>query len=176
MNKKIVIIGTSCSGKSTLSKKLAMKLKIPHYELDNYFWSNNWIAKPEKEFIELVQDILNNNSNWIICGNYSNVRKALWDKSTDIIWLDYPFYLVFFRAIKRSIIRIYKKEKVCNNNIESFQKTFLSKDSIILWVLKTYFQRKKEYRKLLSQVKEKNIFIIKNQKSTNEFLKTLDWR
>lgn len=124
MNKKNLIIGTSCSGKSTLSKKLAMKLKSPHYELDNYFWSNNWIAKPEKEFIELVQEILNNNSNWIICGNYSNVRNLLWDKSTDIIWLDYPLYLVFFRAIKRSIIRIYKKEKVCNNNIEKFQKTF----------------------------------------------------
>jgi adenylate kinase family enzyme len=120
MNKKIVIIGTSCSGKTTLSKQIAVKLKIQHHELDNYFWSNNWIAIPEKEFIALVQEILNNNSNWVICGNYSNVRKALWDKSTDIIWLDYPFYLVFFRAIKRSIIRIYKKEKVCNNNIESF--------------------------------------------------------
>ena len=36
-------------------------------------------------------------------------------------------------------------------------------------MLKTYFQRKKEYRKLLSQVKEKNIFILKNQKSIRAY-------
>lgn len=172
MDRRIVVIGTSCSGKSTLSKRISQNLSIPHYELDNYYWESNWTSITEDKFIQIVKDFTSKN-NWVICGNYSAVRDIIWDKSTDIVWIDYPFYLVFYRAIKRSIIRAYKKEKVCNGNVESFKKTFMTKDSIILWVLNTYFKRKKEYRSLLLEVKGKRIHQLKNQKATDKFVKTL---
>lgn len=38
MIKKIHIIGSIGSGKTTLAKQLATQLKIPHYELDNIVW------------------------------------------------------------------------------------------------------------------------------------------
>lgn len=172
MDKRIVIIGTSCSGKSTLSKRISQNLNIPHYELDNYFWESNWTSIPEDKFIQIVGDFTNKN-NWVICGNYSSVRDIIWNKSTDIVWIDYPLYLIFYRAVRRSIIRAYTKEKICNGNVESFKKSFLTKDSIILWVLKTYYKRKKEYKLLLSKVRGKRIHHLKNQNATDEFVKGL---
>jgi len=39
--KRIVIIGTSCSGKTTLAKTIALKLNIKHIELDKLHWKPN---------------------------------------------------------------------------------------------------------------------------------------
>jgi len=39
--KKILIIGSPGSGKSTLSKKLKEKLKLPLIHLDKIFWKPN---------------------------------------------------------------------------------------------------------------------------------------
>ncbi len=39
---RVVIIGSSSSGKTTLGKKLANKLSITHEELDALYWEPNW--------------------------------------------------------------------------------------------------------------------------------------
>lgn len=39
---KIIIIGTTGSGKSTVAKKLSEKLNVPHIQLDFLFWKPNW--------------------------------------------------------------------------------------------------------------------------------------
>jgi adenylate kinase family enzyme len=49
--KRVVIIGTSCSGKSHLGRILARKYQVPHVELDDLYWLPGWQERPEKEFI-----------------------------------------------------------------------------------------------------------------------------
>ena len=39
--KRVVIIGTSCSGKTTFERSLAQKLKVQHIELDSIHWKPN---------------------------------------------------------------------------------------------------------------------------------------
>ena len=39
--KKIHIIGSVASGKTTLAKELSRKLAIPYYELDNVVWKRS---------------------------------------------------------------------------------------------------------------------------------------
>ncbi len=57
MDRRIVVIGTSCSGKSTLSKRISQNLNISHYELDNYYWEGNWTGIPEDKFVEIVKEL-----------------------------------------------------------------------------------------------------------------------
>jgi adenylate kinase family enzyme len=38
MNHRILVVGTSCSGKSTFSRRLASILAIEHVELDALYW------------------------------------------------------------------------------------------------------------------------------------------
>ncbi|HVO94622.1 MAG TPA: hypothetical protein VMT22_17365 [Terriglobales bacterium] len=47
---RVVVIGTSCVGKSTFARSVANLLKVPHIELDAFFWSPNWVQKPSEEF------------------------------------------------------------------------------------------------------------------------------
>lgn len=35
---RVAIVGTSCSGKSTLARELSRRLGTPHVELDELFW------------------------------------------------------------------------------------------------------------------------------------------
>ncbi|WP_413699614.1 shikimate kinase [Psychromonas sp. KJ10-10] len=49
--KRINVIGTSGSGKSTFSQKLALKLNYPYLEMDNMFWKANWVESSNEEFL-----------------------------------------------------------------------------------------------------------------------------
>ncbi len=133
-NSKILIVGTSGSGKSTLARKLSKKIGIPDIELDALFWKENWTQSEPDEFRKKISDGISANYGFVIHGNYNKVRDLTWGNVDHVIWLDYSFRLVMWRVLKRSIVRVIRKESLWAGNRESFQKTFLSKDSIILWL------------------------------------------
>lgn len=47
--KKIMLIGSGGAGKSTLARKLGVKLGIDVYHLDTLFWKPNWESVPKDE-------------------------------------------------------------------------------------------------------------------------------
>jgi adenylate kinase family enzyme len=171
---RIVIIGTSCSGKTTLAKTISSKLNIKHIELDELHWKPEWIERETEDFKKIVAEEIKEKS-WVADGNYSAIQEMLWSRSTTIIWLDYPFSTVFYRAILRSFKRAITKEVVCSGNTESFKHSFFSNESIILWVLKTHKEQKERYSKLLtnSEYSEKNIIKLKSQAETNQFINSI---
>ncbi|MBY0281245.1 MAG: adenylate kinase [Alphaproteobacteria bacterium] len=173
MYQKIIIVGTSGSGKSTLGREISKKLKIPNIELDTVFWQPNWHQTPIETFVRKV-DHLTEQKAWVIDGNYSKVRHIIFSKGDTLIWLDYPFYLVFYRAFKRSMSRIFKKEKLWGTNYETLTR-FFSKNSILVWVLQTHWRRKKTYNKIIAEGEYPHLHVIrlKSPKETKEFLKSL---
>ena len=45
---RVVVVGTSVSGKTTLARSLAGKLGVPHVELDSLYWEADWrTASPD---------------------------------------------------------------------------------------------------------------------------------
>jgi adenylate kinase family enzyme len=150
-NSKIIVIGTSGSGKSTIAKKLSKQFSLKDIELDALYWGPNWTACPLPEFSSKIENAKKNTKGWVIHGNYNKVRNFTWQDATDVIWLDYPKWLVMYRVIKRSILRILKNESLWSENKETFYKTFMTKDSIILWSWNTYHKRKTDYEKFYSE-------------------------
>ncbi|KGJ93370.1 adenylate kinase [Thalassotalea sp. ND16A] len=171
---RIVVIGSSCSGKSTFSQHLAKKLNSQYIELDQLHWLPNWQERPDEQFRNRVSKVTSKDS-WIVDGNYSVARDILWPRATTIIWLNHSFGLVLYRSITRSIFRAATKKRLFAGNVESFKQTFLSRDSIILWVLKTYHRKRKNYAGLLKQQAAKGAKVIEfnNQKQVNAFLKNI---
>ncbi|MDE5616237.1 MAG: AAA family ATPase, partial [Clostridia bacterium] len=62
---KLLILGLSCSGKTTISNHLSKILKIPCYHLDSYYWESCWIKNAKFDINEII-----NLKDWIIDGNY----------------------------------------------------------------------------------------------------------
>ena len=52
---RIVIIGTTGVGKTTLGKNLSAKLNLPFIELDGLKQGPNWVETPDDIFIKKVK-------------------------------------------------------------------------------------------------------------------------
>lgn len=148
--KRIAVIGTSGSGKTTLSRTLAARLGISHIELDAHYHRKNWTETPWEIFRDTVNSSLQA-ERWVCDGNYLSRADQL--RMADlVIWLDYPFSIVITRILKRTIKRLLTKEELWNGNKETWSMA-LSKNSIVLWVLQTYWKRKRELPDVLASLK-----------------------
>jgi len=146
MNRKIIITGTSCTGKTTLGKKLSKKLSVDQIDLDDLHFLPNWVEKDNDVFIREVNAAVDALDEWIVSGSYQTVLKdTLWEKASLIVWLDYPLNLILRRCFIRTYRRIVYKEKCCGENYESFSR-MLFKENMFLWILKTYWKRKRRLK------------------------------
>ncbi len=143
-----MVVGTSCSGKSTFARDLAKRLHVEHVELDSLFWLPGWVIREPEAFLTLV-DEYTSGPRWVTDGNYRVTRNLVWSRATAVIWLDYPFPLVLWRSIKRSLHRALTRQEMCNGNVESWRK-LISRDSIILWVIQTYSKNRQRYGDLFA--------------------------
>ena len=89
-NFRIVILGTTGSGKTTLSHRLSEALGAPAIELDAFRHGPNWSETPDEEFRAKISESLTGDS-WIVDGNYSVARDIIWPRATTLVWLDYSF-------------------------------------------------------------------------------------
>jgi len=167
---RIVIIGTSCAGKSTLARQLAEKWSIPHIELDALYWEKNWTPASDELFRERVSHVVAAEE-WVLDGNYSGVRDMVWDRAEMIIWLDYSLPVLLSRAVQRTVRRSLLGEECCNGNRESLRRAF-SRDSILLWVLTTYQRRRREFHELLPEMSRsgRQVIVLRSPSETQCWL------
>jgi len=148
---RIVVIGATGCGKSTLAQKLAQRLDLEYIELDALYWKPNWVESSDEEFYARVE-IATRAPRWALAGNYRAVRELVWSRAEAVIWLDYPLLIILGRLLRRILKRWLKKELLWGTNYESFwtHLKLWSADSLIHWLFKTYWRRKREYTQLLA--------------------------
>jgi len=144
---RIVVIGSSCAGKTTFARRLGGELGHPVSDLDELFWAPNWQAKPLEEFRRLAEQVALDDR-WVVSGNYSDVRSILWPRATAVIWLNYGFAVILWRALSRTVRRVATREVLWQGNRESFRRSFLSRESILVWVTSTFHKRRRQFRAL----------------------------
>lgn len=140
---RIVVVGTSCAGKTTLARALGGVLGLPHTELDVLHWGPDWTPVPADEFRVRVERAVAGPA-WVIDGNYSAVRDLVWGRATTLVWLDLPFHTVFRRAVARTLRRIVTRETLYGGNRESLRNA-LDPEWIPWWVIRTWRRRRREY-------------------------------
>ncbi|AUS99496.1 adenylate kinase [Nostoc sp. CENA543] len=169
---KIAIVGTTGSGKTTLARKIAQQLQVIHIELDALHWEKNWTVAADEVFRERVTQALSGDR-WVVDGNYSQVRDIIWSQADTILFLDYSFWLVMGRLLRRTLRRSWLQEELWNGNREDFKLSFFSQDSIILWMLRTHHQNRKKYPLLFQQPKYSHLSVVhlKFPQMTDEWLR-----
>jgi adenylate kinase family enzyme len=141
---RILVVGTSSTGKTMYASRLSKILDVPRIELDELYWSHDWKPKPKAEFVRLVEHAATQ-PDWIVDGNYSAVREQLWSKATLIIWLNYSLTLSLWRGFKRTLVRCITRQALWHGNRETFRQTFFSKQSILVWIVTTHQRRRTEF-------------------------------
>lgn len=146
--RRVMVVGTSCSGKTALARRLASILDLPHLELDALHWGPEWTPAPAQRFrAEVLR--LSGRDGWVADGNYSRVRDILLARATCVIWLNYDLPVVLARALRRTLRRVFLRQRLFGGNRETFFRSLCSSDSILAWVLRSHPRRKREYGALL---------------------------
>ncbi|WDZ50647.1 adenylate kinase [Acinetobacter vivianii] len=175
--KFINIIGTTGSGKSTFARKLADQRKLQNIELDNLLWLDDWQeSSNDALFLKLKIAMENAETGWVIDGLYTRTIPMIMEKVDTVIWLDYPLHINLYRLSKRTFGRVISREKLWENsdNRESL-KLMLSKESIFIWLIKSYPKNRKKYSDLMQNPAYQHIQFIHltSPKQTEAFFKQM---
>jgi len=169
---RVVVQGTSGSGKSTLSAALARAMGVNCLELDGIYHQGNWTPLEIEEFRGRVESFVEQ-PGWVVDGNYSHVRDILWPLASVILIIDLPKRVVMTRVIKRTLLRIVKREELWNGNHESWRNA-LSRDptrNIVLWAWNSH----EKYHEILpGEAKEAvgsdRVIVLTSAREVREFL------
>ena len=176
IGKRINVIGTTGSGKTSSAKKIAQKFNLPCVELDAISWGPDWKMYPDEWIGQKLKEKLAKGM-WVVDGNYSRVRAITWANVETVVWLDYPFWQNFSQLFVRTMRRSLTKEPLWNtNNTESFIRQFTSKDSILYWFFKTYWRNKRRYSQYMNDPNFSHIqFVrIRSRKELAEWLERVE--
>lgn len=172
--RRISVVGTSGSGKTTTASQIARRLGIRHVELDALRWGPDWTPAPLEPFRACVAEALEGEA-WVVDGNYSKVRDIVWRRADTVVWLDYALPVVMWQLVRRTVRRSVCRKVLWGGNRESLRKAFLSRDSILLWALQTYGRRRREYPALLAQPEHAHLTAVRlrSPRETRDWLSAL---
>lgn len=138
---RIWIVGVPGSGKSTLAIALAERLGVSPVHMDELHWLPGWRERAPEETAALLAERLAARR-WVAEGNYGQYRSVHMDAVELTVWLDLPLRITFPRLVRRGLRRSLRGEPCCNGNRESLRLTFLHKDSLLLYALRTDRRRR----------------------------------
>ena len=143
LGQRILIVGSTNSGKTTLAIKLSNELDLPHVELDSLNWQAEWVSlqQTDPEVFRGKIRAATEGERWIISGNYHQFsQEIIWPRVETIIWLDLPRSLLTRRLLLRSWRRWRTRELLWGNNREQFwpQLAIWNDDSLLRWLWTNY--------------------------------------
>ncbi|WP_250280081.1 AAA family ATPase [Frankia sp. Cppng1_Ct_nod] len=127
----MLVAGTSGAGKTTLARRVAEVLQIPHIELDALHHGPAW--KPRETFAVDVE-AFSAEPRWVTEWQYGLVRDLLAERADLLIWLDLPRRTVMRQVVCRTLRRRLRREVLWNGNTEPPLRTiFTDREHVVRW-------------------------------------------
>lgn len=104
LGQRIVILGPTNAGKSTLAVALSGKLGVPPIHLDRFrhLPGTDWQMRPDAEFHALHDEAIGGDG-WVMDGNYSVLLPQRFARATGVIIVDDHYARRFGRYLKRTL-------------------------------------------------------------------------
>lgn len=166
--KRVVIIGCPGAGKSTFSRKLAEKTKLPLVHLDYHYHDAKHDYENNKDsWRKLITSLVNKDS-WIIEGNYKSTFELRFPRADTIIYFDFPRNIAVYRTLKR---RVQYRNKLRPEMPDTWKEKISPKFMKFVWDFNKT-ERPRIYE-ILSKYKNNEVVIFKNPKQVQGYLDSL---
>lgn len=133
---RVLIGGTSGSGKSTVARRIGLALGLPYTEIDALYHGPGWTVR--STFLAEVAALASQPS-WITEHQYAAARPLLLTRCDLIVYLLLPRRVVMSQLVRRTVQRSRRRQVLWNDNVEPPLRTLLTdRDHIIRWAWRTH--------------------------------------
>ncbi|MGH4031435.1 adenylate kinase [Actinomycetota bacterium Odt1-20B] len=117
--RRILVVGVTGAGKSTLARAVGERLGLPYHEMDAlYFTGPGWAVNDR--LAETVSR-LTAEDRWVMDSlGAPEVRDLMWERADTVVWLDYPRRVIMPRVLRRSLRRTATRARVFGGNRETW--------------------------------------------------------
>ena len=134
-----------------MGRALAQRLRVPFVELDALHWGPNWTEASAEELRARVEPIVITEA-WVIDGVYRGKLGDLVLENADVVvWLDLPVRVWFPRLLRRTLRRVLRREEFLNGNRETLRSVLWSRDSLLLYAVRSHRRRRRLYPAALAR-------------------------
>jgi len=166
--KRILVIGTGGSGKTTVARRLAQCTGLPLIHLDTLYWRAGWQPTPAEEWRVQVEELVRCDA-WIIDGNYGGTLDVRLEACDTVVFLDMPPIVCLWRVMGRQV-RHFGRERPelppgCRERLSW---------EFLAWTW-TYASRRRGdvLSRLAALDKRKRVAILRSSDAIDEFLATV---
>jgi adenylate kinase family enzyme len=153
VSRRISIVGNSGSGKTSLARRAAAVLDVPHIELDAIYHQPGWQALETSDFrrrVEVATEI----EGWVSDGNYMHlVGDLVWRRADTVVWLDLPRRRVMRQVAARTFRRVVRREELWNGNREPWSNLYRwdPTTNIVRWAWTQHEHYRARYETAMAQ-------------------------
>jgi adenylate kinase family enzyme len=167
---RIVVVGTSGSGKTTVARELARRHGVPHVELDALNHGPGWVETSDEEFRRRVAEATEAGG-WVVDGNYERKFGDLVLRRADtVVWLDVPLRIALTRVTRRTIRRIRTGEELWSGNRESWRASFVGWDSLIVWTIRSHLRYRRTRAEQLARHPNLRVVRLRSAREVESYL------
>ena len=167
--RRIIVVGTCGSGKTTLAAEIARRLHASHIELDALHWGPNWTPVDIDIFRSNTEEALKSDC-WAVDGNYSKVRDIVWSRADTVVWLRYSLFVIYRQLMRRTLRRVWCKEVLWHGNREEWHNVF-ARDSLFFWAITSNRKHRRRYPLLFEEYDHLKVVVLNSPREMRQWLR-----
>lgn len=152
LGQRVAVVGPSGSGKTHVAKTLAERLGYRYIDNDELVHGPDWQKIDHHERIRRYAEHFQPEP-WVIDGNCypsSPDDHFILANIDTLIWIDLPRRVVWPQLLWRTLLRAATGKRLWHGNVESWRKSFLSRESVLLHSWRTYGPIRREYENVFA--------------------------
>ncbi|WP_225753261.1 hypothetical protein [Actinotalea sp. Marseille-Q4924] len=159
---RILVLGRTGSGKTTLARRLSASLGVPHVELDALFFGADFSTVPLPVLRERTSAVIAG-ERWVIDGNKRATRDLVWPRADTVVWLDYPLVVTAWRLGKRGLRRAsaLTEQAAAGGATSSLPKQLVRGARGVLTALRSHRGQRRTYLRMFAEPEHRHLAVVR---------------
>lgn len=159
---RILVLGRTGSGKTTLARELAARLGVPHVELDSLYFGPGFETVPLPLLRERTSAAVAGDR-WVTDGNKSAVRDLVWPRADTVVWLDYPLVVSLWRLGRRAVRRtsVLKAETAGATERTALPRQMLRAARGVTTALRSHAGQRRDYPRMFAAPQNRHLQVVR---------------